>query len=372
MPPSKRPRILLLIPHLGGGGSERVIETLARSLDRGKYDVHLALITASHCSNQDSSLTIPVYSLGATRVRRSAVRLLRLIWKLRPNLILSGIAHLNLLVLALKPLLPRGTRILARQNGALAETLRPHPRRLSRRMYSVAYRRADRVICQTEAMAHELHVDLRVEPTSLAVLPNPTDISYIRRRTRLLNPQQTLGSPTLIAIGRLVPEKGFDLLLDALAALPPPHHCIELFLVGTGPQQCTLERQARELGIHSRTHFVGQMPDPIIQFPHASLFVLSSRTEGLPNAMLEAAAAGLPIVATPASAGLVDLLRNREGAWLASEISSEALRVILQQALTVVGSGRRYPHHWVEPYELSRAVAAYESVIDRVIAGAKP
>ena len=362
-----RPRILLLIPHLGGGGSERVIETLARVLNPAKYDVHLALITDSHLDYL-SHLTIPVHSLRAERVRHSGLRLLRLIWKLRPRLILSGIAHLNLLVLALKPILPRGTRIIVRQNGAVAETLRSHCRHLSRRLYSLAYRRADRVICQTGAMSHELQLDLRVEPAMLAVLPNPTDISYIRSRT-LPDQKQITASPTLVAIGRLVPEKGFDLLLDAIASLPSPHQSTELFLVGTGPQKCSLQRQARELGIESRIHFVGHIPDPIIQFHHASLFVLSSRTEGLPNALLEAAAAGLPIVATPASDGLLDLLQHREGVWLASEISSAALRAALQQALSAIGHGRRYPHDWMEPYELSRAVAAYESVIDRVIVG---
>src|SRR4051812_44710953 len=126
MPSLTRPRILLLIPHLGGGGSERVIETLARSLDPAKYDVHLALITASHCDYRCSPLTIPIHSLRAERVRHSSLRLLRLIWKLRPRLILSGIAHLNFLVLALKPFLPRRTRIIVRQNGAVAEMLRPH------------------------------------------------------------------------------------------------------------------------------------------------------------------------------------------------------------------------------------------------------
>jgi glycosyltransferase involved in cell wall biosynthesis len=372
MPSPKRPRILLLIPHLGGGGSERVIETLARSLDPAKYDVHLALITTSHSEYPGSSLTASVHRLYATHVRHSGLRLLRLIWRLRPSLILSGIAHLNLLVLAIKPFIPRTARIMVRQNGALAETLRSRSSHLSRRIYSLGYRRADRVICQTEAMARELCLGLRVEPSKFVVLPNPTDISFIRSKTKL-DPKRISTVPTIVSIGRLVPEKGFDLLLDALASLSSPLRSTELFLLGSGPQQSSLERQARELGIRSRVHFVGQVPDPIIQFRDASLFVLSSRTEGLPNAMLEAAAAGLPIVATPASEGLLDLLRNREGVWLASEISSQALQGALQQALTTVWPGpRRYPHQWIEPFELSRAIAAYEDVIDRVIAGSAP
>lgn len=294
--------------------------------------------------------------------------MLLLIWKLQPCLILSGIAHLNLLVLALKPFIPRTTRIIVRQNGALAETLRSRSHRLSRRAYSLGYRHADGVICQTEAMAREIQRSLRVELSKLLVLPNPTDVAYVRSHS-LRHQDATPTIPKIVAIGRLVPEKGFDLLLDALSALPPAFNSTELLLVGNGPQQSFLERRARQLGLRNRVYFLGHVPNPIVRFAHASAFVLSSRTEGLPNAMLEAAAAGLPIVATPASAGLVDLLQNREGVWLASDVSSDALRIALQNALTTIRPGLRYPHRWIEPYELPRAIASYESAIDHVLAG---
>lgn len=371
MPALQRPRLLLLIPHLGGGGSERVIETLARSLSHAKYDIHLALIAPSQNYRRIDSLTATVHQLTATRVRHSAIRLLRLIWKLRPHLIFSGIAHLNLLVLALKPLIPRKTRIMVRQNGALTETLRSYARHFSRRAYSLGYRRADRVICQTSDMAREIQHGLKVKTARLLVLPNPTDVSRIRASSQR-SQNRILKPPTLVAVGRLVPAKGFDLLLDAIAALPPPFDFTELLLVGSGPEQSSLEHRARQLGIRSRIHFVGHVPDPIIRFAHATLFILSSRTEGLPNALLEAAAAGLPIVATPASAGMVHLLRNREGVWLASDTSSAALRKALQNALTTIHPGQRYPHRWIEPYELPRAIASYESAIDRVLAASAP
>jgi glycosyltransferase involved in cell wall biosynthesis len=364
MPPPQRPKILLLIPHLGGGGSERVIETLARSLNPEKYEIHLCLITRPQ--TETPSLTVPIHQLRARRVRHSGIRLLRLIWRLQPDLILSGIAHLNLLALALKPLLPRTTRIIVRQNGALTEAFRPHSPRLSRRAYSLGYRRAHCVICQTHAMAREIQSGLRVNPAQLVILPNPTDIVQIRSRTTYAQP--TSPTPTILAIGRLVPEKGFDLLLAALAALPSPFHRTELYLVGSGPQLSALQRQAQELGIGDRIHFTGNIPDPVIQLRHASLFVLSSRTEGLSNALLEAAAAGLPVVATPASAGLLELIRDKQGVWLSSDISSHSLSIALQHCLTAIQPNQRYPHQWIEQFDLHRSIAAYESTIDSVIA----
>jgi len=367
MPSLQRSRVLLLIPHLGGGGCERVIETLARSLNPAKYDVHLALVTRSRNAPRNFPAAVSVHALESARVRRSAFRLLRLIRRIRPDLILSGIAHLNVLILALRPFLPRNTRIIARQNGALEATLASHPRLLARRAYSFAYRRADRILCQTDSMARELHMGLAIDPSRLLVLPNPTDLQRIRSGA-LHTPDRAASVPTLLAIGRLVPEKGFDILFHALAALPRPFRSVQLIIAGSGPELSRLQSQATAVGIADRVFFAGHVPDPVIRFRNASAFVLSSRTEGLPNAMLEAAAAGMPIVATPASSGIVDLLRNRQGVWLAASTSPVDLREALEAALNSIQNGARYPHQWVEPYGLSSAIPAYEAAIDQVIA----
>src|SRR5208337_3443582 len=113
---TQRPRVLLLIPHLGGGGAERVTSLLAENLCGFSYELHLGLITQAASFSSPLSCSIPVHSLGACRVRAAAFPLLRLVWKLRPDVILSGMTHLNFLVLLLRPLFPSRTRVLIRQN----------------------------------------------------------------------------------------------------------------------------------------------------------------------------------------------------------------------------------------------------------------
>jgi glycosyltransferase involved in cell wall biosynthesis len=85
--------------------------------------------------------------------------------------------------------------------------------------------------------------------------------------------------------------------------------------------------------------------------------VLSSRREGMPNALLEAAAAGLPIVALPSSGGVVDLLRNQPGAWLASEISAPALAISLLNALPSLKPGQRFSHSFLAKCEQAGAAS---------------
>lgn len=96
--------------------------------------------------------------------------------------------------------------------------------------------------------------------------------------------------------------------------------------------------------------------------------MLSSRHEGLSNALLEAAAGGLPIVALPASGGLVELLRGQSGVWLAPTISEDALAASLLTALRALRPGERFAHSFVEAFHIDRAIQAYERLIDQTLA----
>jgi glycosyltransferase involved in cell wall biosynthesis len=361
------PKILLLIPHFGGGGAERVTSLLARGLSPDKYELHQGLITQI---NLDKALpaSVHVHCLGAHRVRASAFRLLRLVWQLKPELILSGMFHLNFLVLLLRPFFPRGTRVLVRQNGTVSTTLAfdglPVYTSL---LYRLLYRHADGVICQTQSMAEDLVQVLGVPKNRLTVLPNPVDVEEIRAAIGLNPALQPGTGPHLLAVGRLAKEKGFDLLLRAMVSIRREFPQTGLLIAGAGPEEAALKAECHALRLDEAVRFAGSIDHPWTLFPAATLFVLSSRHEGLPNALLEAAAAGLPIVALPSSGGVAVLLRNQPGVWLASTLSEDALAASLLAALRALRPGKRFTHSFVEAFRIDRALQAYESLIDRTL-----
>ena len=367
----QRPRILLLIPHLGGGGAERVTALLARGLSREKYELHLGLVTQKDAGQEELPTRVGIHALGASRVRFGALRLLRLAKRLKPDLILSGMAHLNFMVLFLRPFFPPGTRVLVRQNitvsSFLAEGKSP---RFTHLLYRLLYPRADRVICQSAAMANDLAQELGIADTRLAVLPNPVEVDEIRSAS---GEDRWSGSgPHLLAVGRLSQEKGFDLLLKALAAVREQFPHADLTIAGVGPEESALKAQCRELGLEAAVRFVGHVEHPSAYYPGATAFVLSSRHEGMPNALLEAAAGGLPLVALPASGGVVDLLRDQPGVWLAAEISSVSLAECLLTALQALKPGERFAHGFIEEFRIDRAVKGYEDLIDETLKGKNP
>jgi glycosyltransferase involved in cell wall biosynthesis len=347
---AQRIRILLLIPHLGGGGAEQVTALLARGLSSNKYELHLGLVTQSSAANPSLPPWVVIHALGASRVRAGALPLLRLVQRLKPDVILSGMAHLNFLVLLLRPFFPSGTRVLVRQNATVSAALAhgglPSYTRL---LYRLLYRRADRVICQSRAMAVDLVGELDVEIERITVLPNPVDFDGIRAAKN--DPSRWTGpGPHLLAIGRLSQEKGFDLLLQAFAAVRLRFPHADLLIAGAGPEEAALKAQCSSLGLGAAVCFAGHLNRPYSCFPGATLFVLSSRHEGMPNALLEAAAAGLPIVALPSSGGVADLLRDRPGAWLATDISAAALANSLLAALQTLHPEQQRLHADSPPF----------------------
>ncbi len=354
---NQRIRVLLVIPHLGGGGAEQVTALLARGLSPEKYDVHLGLVTQAQAEDEPLPPWVTVHGIGARRVRAGALRLLALVRRLRPDVVLSGMAHLNFLVLLLRPLFPRGTRVLVRQNATVSADLAsgrlPFYTRL---LYRLLYPLADRIICQSQAMADDLTGEVGIGPELVTVLPNPIDFEGIR--AGLHKPYNWSGpGPHLLAVGRLAPEKGFDLLLKALAEIRREFPRADLVIAGAGPEDGELRQRCRSLGLDDAVVFAGHVSRPYRFFAGASLFVLSSRHEGMPNALLEAAAAGLPLVALPASGGVVDLLRSCPGAWIAPEISAVSLAGALTEALLALKPGMRFRHPFVaDPKDQARQV----------------
>jgi glycosyltransferase involved in cell wall biosynthesis len=327
-----RLRILLLIPHLGGGGAEQVTALLARGLSDRKYEIHLGLVTQESVPAGAAPPSVTVHALGARRVRRGAPQILKLVRRLKPDLILSGMFHLNFVVLMLRPLFPARTLVIVRQNTTVSASLKADVLPwYTRWLYRLLYRFADRIVCQSRAMADDLVAELGIAAERLAVLPNPVDFEGLHSITEPA-PWPGLG-PHLLAIGRLAAEKGFDLLLSAVALVRRDFPHAALVIVGKGPEQARLKALATELGIADAVSFAGYVDRPWQFYAGADIFVLASRHEGMPNALIEAMASGLPVVATPASGGVVDLLRGRANAWLAPDASVAGLTQSLSHAI---------------------------------------
>ena len=112
-----RSRILFVLQSLECGGAERVILTLLRHLPRTQCEPHLAVLTKTGPFLRDVPDDVPVHDLNVGRVAHSPLKLLKTIWHLRPEVIVSTVTHLNVVVALLRPLLPKRTRLVLRETN---------------------------------------------------------------------------------------------------------------------------------------------------------------------------------------------------------------------------------------------------------------
>ena len=296
---ASNPRILFCISSLSAGGAERVASIMLNHWASRDCDATL-LTLASHERVHRLPLDLMWDSANLWAGIGSNLRRLRMIRATirdaRPDVVVSFIDGTNVLVLA--ALLGTGIPVI------VSERIDPrhHPIRRARRVARrVLYPFAAAVVVQTNAIkawARGVVPErkIRVIPNPIDALPEPMD--YANREQLVL------------AVGRLAWQKGFDLLIEAFAAGRAAGMQWHLAILGEGPERPKLEAQIRKHGLQDKVTLVGNVDDPWSWYQRARLFVLSSRYEGFPNALLEAMAMGCACIAAECPSGPADIMQH--------------------------------------------------------------
>jgi glycosyltransferase involved in cell wall biosynthesis len=354
--------VALIIPTLTGGGAERVIVTLAKHLDRRRFRVTLAVVdTRRAVMRREIPDDVTFIDLGARRVRHALPRIVSMIRRTRPDIMLSTLGHLNVALAMVRFLLPAKLRTVARESTVVSSSLAHQKyRTFWKALYRRFYRRHDEVICQSQFMRDDLVRHFGFPAARARVINNPVDVDRVRSlASEAISFSSPSGAVNLVAAGRLDVEKGFDLLIEALALLDQP--LVHVTLLGEGPLEGDLKRRAEQSGVRARVHFAGFQQNPFPWFAKADAFVLSSHYEGFPNVVLESLACGTPVIATPAPGGTGEILEGIDGCVLAREVSSPALAEAIDKWMR--GPRSRIAGSAVEPYRLERILQQYEAAL---------
>ena len=355
--------IAFVIPTLTGGGAERVIVTLVKYLDRRRFRVTLAVVdTRDAVLRGEIPDDVEFIDLGARRVRHALPRIIRTIWRIRPDVLFSTLGHLNVALAMVRFLLPRSVWTVARETTVVSNSLQVQPHRAAwKALYRWFYRRHDEVICQSRYMRDDLVRNFRFPEARSRIIHNPVDVERVRSLSAqpVEFPVGDSNAVKLVAAGRLDKEKGFDLLIEALALLERP--VVHLMLLGQGPLKADLQECARQHGVAGRVHFVGFQSNPYAWFARADALVLSSHYEGFPNVVLESLACGTPVIATPAPGGTREILEGVDGCVMAEEVSARSLADAIQRWLD--GSRRRVVESAVDSYRVERILSEYEAAL---------
>ena len=228
-------------------------------------------------------------------------------------------------------------------------------------MWRKLYHTADVVTANTQSGLDSM-ADF-VPRKKLAFVPNP--LAAVNGNGTHADDHPSV-HPFVLTVGRLVWDKAHDVLLDAFARLDGELNGWRLSIVGDGERQPDLEIQAERLGIARRIDWHGVVPDPHRFYRAASVFVMPSRVEGQPNALLEAMSCGLPVIVSNGAPGLLELVEDGKTGLVVPVNNPEALADALRR-LTHNGELRKRmgaaARERVAEYDLPKALAAWESVI---------
>lgn len=285
--------------------------TILRHLDRTRFEPHLVLVNAIGPYIGDVPSDVVIHDLRLKRARYALVPMIRAVSDVRPAVILSTLGYLNLLLVGWKWLLPGKPKLAVREATVVSSSLSESGyswNALQRALYRWLYPHADAVICQSQGMLEDLRNNFGVPDKLLRLIPNPVDHKRIEQLALSSNVQCFQDGPNILALGRLVQAKGFDILLEAFAQIVSRIPSAHLWVLGEGPLKEELQRTATELGVSTNFHLLPFQQNPYIWMKQADVVVQSSRSEGLPNVLLEACALGKHVVALDCPGGTRDIL----------------------------------------------------------------
>lgn len=315
-----------------------------KMLDDAQFRVKFYIVPKGNVSSTIKSFIPSKYEVS--QIDESSP--LRLLWNLnkivrkeKPDIVFSSVFYLNNKLLMLKVLYPSVKFVVRCENYLYTFSKK------QQFLMRVVYKKADKIIAQTEEMSDELVYKVKIDPKKISVMHNPVDKELIKNCVEnVSNPFPNNGKKHFLASGRFAYQKGFDLLIEAFDIVCGKRNDVDLYIIGVndGNSKKEFERVwsiVKDRHLDSCIHAIGFQNNPYCFVKNADVFVLSSRWEGMPNVLLEAMYLGTPVASFKCIPIIERIVKDGVMGSLAEAENPQSLAAAMLISLEI-GKGRAF------------------------------
>ncbi|AVQ18144.1 MULTISPECIES: glycosyltransferase [Fusobacterium] len=353
-------KICFIVPSLGGGGAERVAIHLMNNLNLEKFEINVIIIYKDKGDYlEDLREEVKRIYLNKKKISYSVFSLLRIIKKEKPDIVIN-FSFISMIIIG-NFIIPffrriyyinRQTNILSSQNFNLIKKL----------LLKRAYKNFNKIITQSKDMTQDLLQNINICKNKIVEINNPIDLEKIESLSNeKIEIELKKDNKNLLCVGRLAKQKGFDVIINIISLLKNKN--IKLYILGEGEERKNLEKLIQEKQLEKQVFLLGRKKNPYIYMKKADLFILSSRYEGFPNALIEANACGLYAICNNCPGGVNEIIEENINGNIINFEDMEATKNLILEKVNLGKNRDKIVKKIKRKYSLKKIIQKYEIVL---------
>lgn len=357
-------RIAIFFHDLGIGGAERVMLQLAQGfLDLG-HPVDLVLARAEGPLLAEGPSRVQIVDLKTRSPIQMFFGLISYLREKRPSVVLSPFEVTSVIAILAKKITRLPLRVIIRVSVHISRNKRTAiwKKILEQFVVSRVYPWADGIITVSEGVAEDLSLYTGIPLERITVIYNPVILDQLLKAAEAPTDHRFFSAgqyPVVLGVGRLAEQKDFSTLIRAFNAVQKRIPS-RLIILGDGEERPLLEDLIQSLGLQDVVDLPGFNINPFTFMKKASVFVLSSKWEGLPGVLIQALACGCPVISTDCLSGPAEILKGGEYGYLVPVGDVDAMAKAME--MTLMGKIRNSPKDWLERFTVRAVIPQYKAV----------
>ncbi len=369
-------KLLIVLPHLRGGGAQRVAVNIINNLDN-HFSINLFLI------NDDGSMIdyierdIQIITSKAKKTKNTIFELKNIIDQNNYDAVFTMKDYLGVAVSIAVSLAKSKPPIIYREvTHKSASEVHEITSLIKRKIWYYAekyvYQKASIIIVPSNSMKDDLMIKYSIPQEKIIVINNPVDIDLIQKLANIAvdHPWFKSTIPIAIGMGRLIAGKGFQVLIKAVSLVAEKNIPLRLVIIGDGEEKSKLQKLVEELAMQDKVAFLGSQANPYKYISKADIFVLSSLYEGFPNALIEAMTCGTPVISTDCKSGPSEIIDHYENGILVpvgdARPMAEEIDYLLSDPNLASALALKAKQTVINKFAVKQLVAEYEKVFQMV------